>query len=80
MTDFEQGPRVQICKPHQVATTSKALGLPVVSDDPEDPFHHASCGGCAGEKTSDNCPYSVRIQRYVDSLPWPPSQTAEETR
>jgi hypothetical protein len=71
---YEEGPVVRICKPSQVAATSKALGLPVVSGNPNDPFHHMSCGGCGGQKTSDDCPYSVRIQAYVDSLPYPPSQ------
>lgn len=78
MPDPEDGPIVQICKPHQVAATSKALGLPVTSDDPDDPYHHAKCGGCGGTKTSDDCPYSVRIRAYVDTLPYPPSASKDD--
>jgi len=80
MTDNTDGPRVQICRPDQVEATSKALGLPVVSGDPNNPYHHANCGGCGGEKTDTDCPYAVRIQAYVDSLPWPPSQGGPEPR
>ncbi|MEU4558572.1 hypothetical protein AB0F72_09280 [Actinoplanes sp. NPDC023936] len=69
----EDGPTVQICQPHQVADTSKALGLPVVGADRDGP-HDVRCGGCGGEKTDQDCPYSVRMRAYVDSLPWPPSQ------
>lgn len=75
MTSPESGPRVRICRPDQVAATSKALGLPVVSDDPNDPYHHANCGGCGGAKTDDDCPFAVRIRNYVNSLPYPPSAT-----
>jgi hypothetical protein len=70
MTEPETGPVVQICQEHEVAAASKAYGLPVVSDDPDDPYHHEKCAGCGGQRTSADCPYSVRIQRYVDSLPW----------
>lgn len=73
MPEYEEGPVVQICQPHEVAATSKALGLPVSSDDPDDPYHHPSCGGCGGRDTSDTCPYSVRIARYVAGLPHPPT-------
>lgn len=72
MTDYEEGPVVQICHSSRVAATSKALGLPV-SSETRNGLHDPKCGGCAGEKTSEDCPYSVRIQRYVDSLPYPPS-------
>jgi hypothetical protein len=79
MTDHETegGPVVQICRPHQVAAASRAFGLPVVSDDPDDPYHHAHCGGCGGTKTDDECPYAVRLKAYVDTLPYPPSAQTE---
>jgi hypothetical protein len=77
MRDYEQGPVVQICRPSRVAATSKALGLPVGGGDGG--LHDPQCGGCGGEKDDTGCPYSVRIQRYVDSLPYPPSQAGEAT-
>ena len=79
MRDYEDGPVVQICRPSQVAATSKALGLPVVGEYRDGP-HDVKCGGCAGQKTSSDCPYSVRIRHYVDSLPYPPSQGGADPR
>jgi hypothetical protein len=58
--DKSNGPVVRL--PGDVATNSRVLGLPVVTDDG---YNHApGCHWCKGQANSDTCPRSVWLREY----------------
>jgi hypothetical protein len=67
MTELN-GPTVRLCSddPKDVARTSRAFGLPVVSDDG---YNHApECYSCKGTADEDTCPRSVFLAEYVEGF------------